>query len=263
MKTMFGAFVMVLALAAAPVGAQPVTKVISSIDLSRPFVTRSAWTFTATQGPDVDDPTGSPGEKAPGAITLCLSRDSGRTCDPAVTAVMTKLFPEDIFDQPHFLLDARIEALPGSRPFLWVRTGSFLSGDSDQRVVTQALVYDRVRDRFISAYHHVDGHNNNQDVRYVTAGPLRGDIVTVESPSGPPFTYVLTVSRMSARGVFRPILHYRTATRYGDGNGLAVIDSDMANLERHLGLWRPGLPLPLPASSCAKPHLVRMELWCR
>ncbi len=236
--------------------------VISSIDLSRPFVTRSPWMFTATQGAEVDDPTAGPGDKAPGAITLCLSRDDGRTCDPAVTAVMTKRFPEDIFGQPHYLLDARIEALPDGRPFLFVRTGSFLSGNSDQRVVTQALVYDRARDRFVSAYQHVDGHNNNQDVRYVTAGPLRGDIITVESPYGPPFTYVLTVSRMSAKGVFAPILRYRTATRYGDGNALSVIDSDMPNLQKRLGLWRPGQPLPVPAAKCPKPHLVKMELWC-
>jgi hypothetical protein len=255
---MLGTLVMAWAVgSAAPAG------VISSLDLSKPFRTRSAWTFTATQGPEVDDPTAGPGDKAPGAVTLCLSRDAGRTCDPVMTAFLTKRFPEDIFDQPHYLIAARIETLPGARPVLFVQTGSFLSVDSDQLVVTQVFVYDRTADRFIAAYRHQDGHNNNQDVRLVTAGPLRGDIVTVESPYGPPFSYVLTVNRLSAKGRFTPILRYRTATRYGDGNGLSVIDSDMPNLQKRLGLWRPGQALPLPAGPCPKPHLVKMELWCR
>jgi len=240
------------------------TKVVSSLDLSEPFRTRSPWRFTATQGPDVDDPTAGPGDKAPGPVTLCLSRDDGRTCDPAVTAAMKKMFPEDIFDLPHVLIDARVETLPppDGRRFLFVRTGSLLSVNGDQRVITQALVYDRRQDRFTVAYAHSDGHNNNQEVRYITTGPLSGDLITVESPYGPPFTYVITVSRLSPNGVFTPVLHARTATRYGDGNALSVIDSDMANLERRLGLWRPGQPLPLPASPCPKPRLVKMELWC-
>jgi len=264
MKTIF-AVCMAASVLAWPVHAGDASeaKVVASIDLAKAFGTRSAWTFTATQGPEVDDPTADPGDKAPGAITLCLSRDSRKTCDPVVTAPMKKAFDGDIFDVPHYLLDARVEALPDRRPFLFLRTGSFLSGDSDQRVITQVFVYDRARDRFVTAYEHQDGHNNNQDVRYVTSGPLRGDIITVESPYGPPFTYVMTVSRISAKGVFRPVLRYRTATRYGDGNTLSVIDSDMPNLQKRLGLWRPGRPLPLPGSPCPKPHLVKMELWCR
>lgn len=239
-------------------------KVLSSIDLSQSFATQSPWRFTATQGPDVDDPTAGPGDKAPGAITLCLTHDDGKTCDPVLTRAMKKLDPDDIYDVPHYLIDARVIALPAPerRRFLFVRTSSFLSVDSDARVITQALVYDRGQDRFVIAYEHSDGHNNNQDVRYVASGPLRGDLITVESPYGPPFSYVLTVSRLSAKGVFAPILHYRTATLYGDGNGLSVIDSDMPNLLQRLGLWHSGLPLPLPASPCAKPHLVKMELWC-
>ena len=251
-----------MALVAAPLAHAADVKTLSSLDLAKPFGTRSPWRFTATQGPDVDDPTAIPGDKAPGAITLCLTPDDGKTCDPVLTAAMKKLNADDIFDVPHYLLDARIETLPDNRRFLFVRTGSFLSGDSDQRVISQAFVYDRARDRFVVAYEHSDGHNNNQDVRFVTTGPLRGDLITVESPYGPPFSYLLSVNRLSAKGVFAPVLRYRTATRYGDGNGLSVIDSDMPNLLKRLGLWRPGQPLPLPASPCAKPHLVKMELWC-
>ena len=262
MKTIFAACLVATALGMASLAHAGEGKVLSSLDLSKPFAARSPWRLIATQGPDVDDPTAGPGDKAPGAITLCLTPDDGKTCDPVLTKAMKKLNADDIFDVPHFLLDAHVETLPDGRRFLFVRTGSFLSGDSDQRVITQAFVYDRARDRFVVAYEHSDGHNNNQDVRFVTTGPLRGDLITVESPYGPPFSYVLSVNRLSAKGVFVPILRYRTATRYGDGNGLSVIDSDMPDLLKRLGLWRVGQPLPLPASACAKPHLVKMELWC-
>lgn len=57
------------------------------------------------------------------------------------------------------------------------------------------------------------------------------------------------------------MLRYRSVTRYGDGNALAVIDSDMPALQRRLGLWRPGQPLPVP-DRCPAPRLVRGELWC-
>jgi len=40
------------------------------------------------------------------------------------------------------------------------------------------------------------------------------------------------------------------------------LDSEMANIESRLGLWRPGAPLPLPAAPCPKPRLAGMELWC-
>jgi hypothetical protein len=63
-------------------------------------------------------------------------------------------------------------------------------------------------------------------------------------------------------GGFKEVLRYRSATQYGDGNPLAVIDSEMPNMAQRLGLWKPGAPMPLPARACPKPHLVRMALWC-
>jgi hypothetical protein len=46
---------------------------------------------------------------------------------------------------------------------------------------------------------------------------------------------------------------------------LSVIDSEMPNIELHLGLWHPGLPLPVPTSPehpCRNPRLSHTELWC-
>lgn len=65
-----------------------------------------------------------------------------------------------------------------------------------------------------------------------------------------------------ADGGFKQVLRYRSATRYGDGNPLAVIDSEMPNMAQRLGLWNPGALLPLPAGACPSPHLVGLALWC-
>ncbi len=63
------------------------------------------------------------------------------------------------------------------------------------------------------------------------------------------------------------MLRYRSATLYNDGNRLAVIDSEMPNIERRLGLWKPGEPIPTPklggnGKPCLKPTLRHTELSC-
>ena len=76
-----------------------------------------------------------------------------------------------------------------------------------------------------------------------------------------PYGYWIVVNSLTPAGNYRQVLRYRSATLYNDGNPLAVIDSEMPNIERRLGLWAPGQPLPTPAR-CAKPRLVKLELWC-
>ncbi|TCP72325.1 hypothetical protein C8J43_10161 [Sphingomonas sp. PP-CE-1G-424] len=60
----------------------------------------------------------------------------------------------------------------------------------------------------------------------------------------------------------REAMRYRSATRFGGGKTLAVIDSEMPNLQRRLGLWHPEPPMLLPAGPCANPHLASGALWC-
>ena len=255
-------WLMVLACGAAwPVVAAD--KSIASLDLQAAFKTRAPWTFTATQGPDVPDETsGSPGDTIPGIITPCLSRDHGKTCDPVLTQALRPDVPDDgFYADPHFLDQATIEHLPGGRPILLVRARSVYSVDGDQVVVLRAFTYDRAHDRFTLAYRHATGHNNNQDLRFMTSGPLAGAIVAAEPTQGAPFGFWMTVDTVSATGAYKQTLKYRSATGYGDGNPLGVIDSEMPNLLRHLGKWKPGQALPLPATPCPT-HLVHKELWC-
>jgi hypothetical protein len=235
-----------------------------AIDLRKAFGARSPWTFTASQGPDIADPVlDEPEAKVPGALRLCISRDHGETCAPALDGVLTVQGRPDLFSQAHYLSDSRVVFPAANAPILFLQTGSLQSMNGDQRIATVALGYDRAKDVFFVAYEKRVGHNNNQEVRYVAAGPLRGAIISAEPTQDAPFGFWITVNRIDAAKHYAEVLRYRSATRYGDGNPLAVIDSEMPNLQRRLGLWRPGSPMPLPAAPCPKPHLVNAELWCR
>jgi hypothetical protein len=241
--------------------APPTPAVIADLDLSKPFDTRSAWRLTASQGPSVDDPAGA-GDQAPGSIHLCLAKDARGSCEPQLLETMAPTSPDDPFAEPHYLNKVQIVHGASGLPLLLVQTASVFSGDGDRRVFTQALAYRRGPDRFARVYDHVTGTNNNEEVRFIEKGPLKGDIISAEPAEKAPFNYWVTINVLAAGHAYRQVLRYRSATRYGDGNRLAVIDSEMANIERRLGLWRPGSPLPLPSGPCPKPRLTHTELWC-
>ena len=241
----------------------PVT-IVKSIELSGAFQTRSAWRFVASQGPYTADPFGSTDDKLPGVVDLCLQKDPSAPCDPSLQSTLETSNARDPFDEPHYLNAARVVRPrgPSGRPLLLVQTASTYSGDGDQLVLTQVLAYDRASDRFVRVYGRTTGHNNNQEVRYMEAGPLAGDIISAEPTENAPFAFWVTVNALTPAYTYRAVLRYRSATTYEDGNPLPVIDSEMPGLEQRLALWRPGALLPLPASPCLRPHLVHKELWC-
>ncbi len=247
--------------AATALAEPPPQTVIKSIDLSQPFRTRSAWQFTATQAPPIADTFGSAGDEVPGAITLCLRKSATAPCDTRLQGKLFDTSDNTVFSERHYLDKAEI-VRPHGRPVLLVATSSLHSGDGDQLVLTQALAFQAGADRFRLAYQHSTGTNNNQEVRYLDAGPLAGDIISVDQAEGAPFGYWVVVNALAAGGGYRQVLRYRSATAYGDGNPLPVIDSEMPNILQRLGLWKPGARLPLPATACPKPHLIRRELWC-
>lgn len=116
------AFALATVVAAQSIG----SSVISDIDLSRPFSTREAWRFIATQGPPVSgDDTASGGEE-PGQIQLCLRGPSAH-CDPQLqNALRTAINKNDDFTQPHYLKAVKIVYPHGraDRPLLFVQTAS-------------------------------------------------------------------------------------------------------------------------------------------
>ena len=256
------ASVVTLALATV-VAAQSITSsVISNIGLSRPFSTRDAWRFIATQGPPVD---GLYDEKEPGQIQLCLRATPSVPCDPQLlNAVDAASSANDRFAQPHYLNAVRVVYPRGNagQPLLFVQTASLHAGNGSQLVLTQMLAYENSQNRFIRIYQYTTGTNNNDEVRYISSGRLKGDIISVVPTENAPYGYWVIVNALTLQYTYKTVLRYRSATRYGDSNPLAVIDSEMPNIEQRLGYWKSGMALPLPSGPCPKPRLIHMELWC-
>jgi hypothetical protein len=243
--------------------AQSITSsVISNIDLSKPFSTREAWRFIATQGPPV---AGLYEEKEPGQIQLCLRSDSSAPCDPQLLNTPGDASSTNAsFMQPHYLNAVKIVYPRGSadRPLLFVQTSSLHAGNGNQFVATQVLAYENSQNRFLRIYQYTTGKNNNEEVRFISSGGLKGDIISIEPTENAPYGYWVTVNVLTPQYTYKMGLRYRSATHYGDNNSLAVIDSEMPNIERHLGYWKSGMALPLPSGACPRPRLIRMELWC-
>jgi hypothetical protein len=256
------AMVVALASGAPAVGAAPVANTeIANIDLSKPFGARSAWRLTATQGPQTVDPIFG---EVPGSVVLCLETSDAGPCDPAVGAMpRTRAGAASGWDA-HYLDVSKVVYPhgPSAAPLLLVQTASLHSGDGDQAIFTQLLAYRRAADRLAQVYGHLTGRNNNEEVRFIGSGPLEGSVISAGPTANSPYEFWVSVSKLTSGYTYAQVLRYRSATRYGDGNPLAVIDSEMPNIESRLGLWRPGSPLPLPAAPCPKPRLTAMELWC-
>lgn len=247
--------------AALAAASAPAQTVVSRVDLSAPFATRAGWRFLAFQGPGSADEFEVDG-RAPGAIRLCISRDGGRSCHPDLTFLLGLDSERDSFTIPHFLTRVAVVRRRPGLALLLIQVASLHSGNGNQREATAALTYDRSRNEFVTAYEGETGHNNNEEIRYIAGGPLRGAIVAAEPTGDAPFGFWITVNRLASTGHYRQVLRYRSATHYGDGNPLAVIDSEMPNIQQRLGLWRPRRPLPLPPRGCHRPRLIDRELWC-
>ena len=234
---------------------------IAHIDLAKPFHTRSPWRLIATQGPAVVDWGDSP---APGAVRLCLKKSPNAPC----TSYPVPMPPPESkawSDEPHYLDVAKpvYPAGTSAPPLLLIVTASLHAGDGGQLVVTQLLAYRSASDVFERIYVHATGTNNNEEVRFVPAGPLEGAVISAEPTDNAPYAYWIEVDKFTPERTYRRALRYRSATRYGDGNSLAVIDSEMPNIETRLGLLKPGSPLPLPSGKpCRSPRLKQAELWC-
>jgi hypothetical protein len=240
----------------------------TEIDLTQPFHTRSAWRFVVTEGPPTKD---FGGFDAPGGLTLCLRKVTAMPCisDPVTLPLRTATPDNPIVWEPHYLITAKVVYPQGPKaaPFLLIVTGSLNSGDGDQVISTQLVTYDADRDAFRRVYGKSTYHNNNQEIRFITDGALRGSVISAEPQDHLPYGYWIVVNKLTPSREYREVLRFRSATLYADGNPLAVIDSEMPNIERRLGLWKPGDPIPTPdrggdGKPCPKPILRHTELWC-
>jgi len=238
-------------------------EIIAHIDLTSPFKTLTPWTFVIARDnappPNADD-------LEHGALSLCFAKGLVPDCSE-------KLFPQDDteyswFHTPYDLRDTRVVYAgdKGTSPLLLIQLCGAYSGNGDCGIATALYDYDRRADRFRRVFLNFTAKNRNQATRFVESGPLRGNVIVDYPTDNAPYTYWIEVHRPAASGLYTRVLRYRGHTGYGDGNRLAVADSEMPEILRRVGLWRPGDALPVPPSlskECPHPIMRRLEEWCQ
>jgi len=237
-------------------------KVISHIDLTRPFETKTQWTFVAVQE-DAQLPTRIEDQ---GPILVCLVKASSPDCSEEFYEPTDGEQPWS--NSPYLLLASRVVYVRQnqSNPLLLVQVCGAQSFNGNCEIVTALYKYDRGADHFIRVFQNATGRNNNQATRFVERGPLQGDVIVDYPTEHAPYTFWIEVYRANKSSSYVQILRYRGRTGYGDGNPLAVADSEMPEILRRLGLWQPGDALPVPdrlPQGCSDLFMRDSEEWCK
>lgn len=238
-------------------------KIIAYRDLTKPFATRSRWELLV-----VEEETPQPSElmEDRGPIFVCLTR----TLKPHCGEKFYRHFDGDseATETPFHLLDDRVVYAGRARatPLLLIQVCGAQGPNGNCLIATALYRYESSSDDFVQVFLNVTARNNNQETRFIERGPLEGDVIADEPTGNAPFTYWVEVYRPQPTGRYVRILRYRGHTGYGDGNSLAVIDSEMPEILRRLGFWRDGDALPVPPhlpSRCRQLVMNHGEEWCR
>jgi hypothetical protein len=240
------------------------SKVIQHLDLTEPFQTVSRWSLVVAKQPDSESSVGDGLGNPMGAIYFCFvqreepdcSHEIFRTNDESSTGPVYQVFATDVvFAGPEKTL-----------PLLRTKTCGTGGATGNCGVTTFLLAYDRSADRFRAVFSNVQGRNNNEETRYIESGALLGQVIVDYPTEKAPFTYFVEVYKQAPSGKYAQILKYRGTTGYGDGNILAVIDSQMPETLRRLGLWKDGDPLPVPPRmprGCGSLVMRKGVAWCQ
>ena len=222
----------------------PSGQALQTLYLSKVFKTKSNWVVTISQ-----DDRGSADFDGP--FHVCFFRDGTNAWCEA-----------DYYNGGAELSVVHPRSVSAA---LLAMKAAYIPGGSGAPVDTAVWTYRADRDTFERIFFHTSNLSDNEETRVVAKGPLAGYIVADTPNPRWPYPYDITVYRLSAARRYAAMLHYRSNTRFGDGNGLAVIDAEMPEIERLLNLRKPDDPLPRPlylASHCKTPTLRKGAEWC-
>jgi hypothetical protein len=227
------------------------SKVVTHLDLTQPFQTRSRWSLVIAKQPDQESSVQDGGGYPIGAVSFCFVENGKPDCSEEM--FLTKYREEKVSfvsGEPtfHELLASEV-VFSGPRktlPLLKIKTCMSRGANGNCGVSTFLLAYDREAERFRVVFFNMTDRNNNEETRLVESGPLLGSVIAASPTADAPFTYFVEVYRRTSDAEYSRVGRFRGHTGYGDGNPLAVIDSEMPETLRRLGLWKPGDPLPVP-----------------
>jgi len=246
------------------------SKVVTHLDLTKPFQTKSRWTLIAAKQPDEESSARDGVGEREGAISLCFVENDEPDCSEEM--FLAKYREEKIsFDSgpgPFYELFASDVVFSGPKrtlPLLRIKTCTTRGANGNCGVSTFLFAYDRKAERFRVVFFNMVGRNNNQEARFVENGPLLGSVIVAYPTNDAPFAYFVEVYKRMPDSMYSQVLRYRGNTRYGDGNPLAVIDSEMPESLRRLGLWKTGDALPVPPGmpqGCTRLVMRKSVQWC-
>jgi hypothetical protein len=246
------------------------SKIITHLDLTQPFQTKSRWSFVVAKQPDEESSVEGGAGQREGAISFCFVKNDEPDCSEEL--FLAKYREEKVsFDPdpgPFYELFASDVVFSGARrtlPLLRVKTCTTRGATGNCGASTFLLAYDKKTEQFRVVFFNMMGTSNNRETRFVEDGALLGSVIVAYPTNDAPFTYFVDVYKRIPDGEYLLVLRYRGQTGYGDGNPLAVIDSEMPEALRRLGLWKAGDALPVPPrmpSGCTRLVMRKGVEWC-
>ncbi len=246
------------------------SKVITHLDLTQPFQTKSRWSFVAAKQPDEESSVVDGAGNPIGAVSLCFVENREPDCSEEVFLAKYREEKVIMVSGEHafyelFASDVVFSGPGRTLPLLRIKSCTNRGANGNCGVSMFLFAYDRKADRFRVVFFNMMGRNNNQEARFVESGPLLGSVIVTYPTNDAPFTYFVEVYKRASDSEYSRVLRYRGNTGYGDGNRLAVIDSEMPETLRRLGRWKTGDALPVPPSmprECTRLVMRKGVEWC-
>lgn len=237
--------------------------ILKYLDLKQPFDTASPWALVVAR-----DPAPPPADLAmmgnDSPIVVCWVKDRAPKCNEGRGYADN----ESLGMTTELAAAAVVFAGPGQiRPLLMLQAVSAHGMNGNANIGTKLFEYDRKTDGFRQVFGNINGGtNSNAATRFVEHGPLQGDVIVDYPTSRAPYVYWVEVYAWGKSGRYARVLRYRSITHYGDGNPLPVADSELPEIMKRLGFWKPGdaLPIPSHAPKGCEPFVMRHgEEWCK
>lgn len=246
------------------------SRILKHLDLTQEFQTKSRWSLVVAKQPDEESNFEDGRGNRVGAFSFCFVLNDTPDCSEELLLQRYREGRTDFRSgEPAFHHLIRSEVVfsgPGKTlPLLWITVCEYVGANGNCGVSTFLVDYDRKSDRFRVVFFNQTGRNQNEETRFVESGPLLGSVIVAYPMMRAPFKYMVDLYRRTSRIDFSKVVSFRSGTSQGDGNPLAVIDSEMPELLRRMNLWKPGDALPMPPqlpTGCGRLTLRKGVLWC-
>ena len=235
-----------------------------TIDLTKTFRTITPWTLTISLDDQEDQNENGPG------LRFCFTHEGKRSCPRIIVPDCTVLADKSPCDDDKVPL--YFEKLFGvesvqpryGAPLLVILAGSSGAGGPYQPYGPIVFAYRR-SDKFERIFTDTRSGNTNGETQVIVDGPLAGYIAEDSLTSNWPYAYFINVYAPTANGYYKQVLGYAGRSHEDDGNSLGVIDAEMPEIMKRLGVWRTGQALPVPANNplnCTDYTLKNGLEWC-